>query len=90
MKLRKKKVAKIVSINSKLLKYRIFVFNDIFQVQEPVLNHKMVEALIIHAQQIAKKALEIRGSGLNLVEDVKVCNYFLSHYIYLKETNKII
>ena len=45
-------------------------FSDRFE--EPILNKQILQALINHAQQIAKLALEANGAGRDLVKDVKV------------------
>ena len=36
------------------------------------LNKEIIQALAIHAKQIAKAALSQEGAGVNLVDDVKV------------------
>lgn len=48
-------------------------FSDRFE--EPILNKQILQALINHAQQIAKLALEANGAGRDLVKDVKVIFY---------------
>lgn len=57
-------------LNSILIIY--FWFNNFLQVSEPIINKKLVEALVQHAQKIAKQTLNKSKSGLNLADDVKV------------------
>ena len=63
-----------------LLKW--YLFNFIEFDEEPILNKQILQALINHAQHIAKLALEAQGSGKNLVKDVKVI--ILKYTIFIR------
>ena len=40
--------------------------------EEPILNKQVLDALQMHAQNMAKIALDSNGSGMDLVKDIKV------------------
>lgn len=40
--------------------------------EEPILNKQILEALISHAEHIAKLTLQSKDSGKDLVKDIKV------------------
>ncbi|CAF0829746.1 unnamed protein product [Brachionus calyciflorus] len=49
---------------------------------EPVLTRKLLEALVIHAQKIAKKALNNHDSGINLIDDIKFAIKYWESLVY--------
>ena len=40
--------------------------------EDPILNKQVLDALQMHAQNMAKIALDSNGSGMDLVKDIKV------------------